>query len=91
MRQPRTPTIERAVDAAVAWLRAVRLPDGRWARFYQIGTNRPIFSGRDGVIKYQLSEIEQERIDGYAWFGTWREGAGREGVSEMERRLASQS
>ena len=71
MRQPRTPTIERAVDAAVAWLRAVRLPDGRWARFYQIGTNRPIFSGRDGVIKYQLSEIEQERIDGYAWFGTW--------------------
>ena len=35
MRQPRTPATERAVDAAVTWLRAVRLPDGRWARFYR--------------------------------------------------------
>ena len=71
MRQPRSPAIERAVDTAVVWLRAVRLPDGRWARFYEIGTNRPIFSGRDGVIRYELSEIEQERVEGYAWLGTW--------------------
>jgi len=41
-----------------------------WARFYQIGTNRPIFCGRDGVIKYRLSEIEQERRTGYSWYGT---------------------
>jgi PelA/Pel-15E family pectate lyase len=71
MRQPRTPAIERAVDGAVAWLRSVQLKDGRWARFYEIGTNRPIFSGRDGVIRYDISEIEAERRDGYAWFGTW--------------------
>ena len=42
-----------------------------WARFYQIGTNRPIFSGRDGKIKYHLAEIEQERRTGYAWYGYW--------------------
>ncbi len=42
-----------------------------WARFYDIGTNTPIFSGRDGVIKYKLSEIEQERRGGYAWYGDW--------------------
>jgi hypothetical protein len=71
MRQPRTPEIERAVDAAVSWLRAVRQPDGQWARFYQIGTNKPIFSGRDGVIRYQLAEVEEERREGYAWLGTW--------------------
>ncbi len=71
MRQPSTPAIVGAVDAAVTWLRAVRQEDGRWARFYELGTNRPIFSGRDGVIRYQLAEIEQERRDGYAWFGTW--------------------
>jgi hypothetical protein len=87
MRQPRTPTIERAVDAAVVWLRAVRLPDGRWARFYQIGTNRPIFSGRDGVIKYQLSEIEQERIDGYAWFGTWAKALVEQEYARWKNRL----
>ncbi|MEI8191601.1 MAG: pectate lyase, partial [candidate division NC10 bacterium] len=42
-----------------------------WARFYEIGTNRPIFSGRDGVIKYSMAEIEPERRNGYAWYGTW--------------------
>jgi PelA/Pel-15E family pectate lyase len=45
-----------------------------WARFYEIGTNRPIFSGRDGVIKYRLADIEPERRNGYAWYGDW--GAG---------------
>lgn len=42
-----------------------------WARFYEIGSNRPFFSGRDGVKKYDVSEIEAERRNGYAWYGTW--------------------
>ncbi len=42
-----------------------------WARFYELGTNRPIFTGRDKVIRYALSEIEQERRSGYAYYGTW--------------------
>jgi PelA/Pel-15E family pectate lyase len=39
-----------------------------WARFYEIGTGRPIFSGRDSVIKYSLAEIEHERRTGYNWY-----------------------
>ncbi|HZF41500.1 MAG TPA: pectate lyase [Blastocatellia bacterium] len=39
-----------------------------WARFYDINTGRPIFSGRDGVVKYSLAEIEQERRTGYNWY-----------------------
>lgn len=39
-----------------------------WARFYEIGTNRPIFCGRDGVIKYTFAEIEYERRTGYRWY-----------------------
>jgi len=39
-----------------------------WARFYDINTNRPIFSGRDSVIKKSLAEIEQERRTGYGWY-----------------------
>lgn len=42
-----------------------------WARFYEIETNRPIFSGRDGIIRFQFSEIEKERRTGYAWYGDW--------------------
>lgn len=39
-----------------------------WARFYEIGTNRPIFCSRDGVIRYNLSEISYERRNGYSWY-----------------------
>jgi PelA/Pel-15E family pectate lyase len=39
-----------------------------WARFYELGTNRPIFSGRDSVIRYSLAEIEYERRNGYRWY-----------------------
>ena len=39
-----------------------------WARFYEIGTNRPIFGGRDAVIRYDLSEVEPERRGGYRWY-----------------------
>jgi PelA/Pel-15E family pectate lyase len=61
------------VEAAVAWLRQVRISTEppQWARFYEIGTNRPIFSGRDGMIRYDLREIEAERRDNYAWLGSW--------------------
>ena len=44
-----------------------------WARFYEIESNRPIFSGRDGVKKYDIAEIESERRNGYAWYGAWGE------------------
>ena len=39
-----------------------------WARFYEIGTNRPIFAGRDRVIHYDVSQIEAERRNGYRWY-----------------------
>ena len=90
-----TPEIVAAVDAAVAWLKAVAIEglrleeftgtDGTrdrrvvadpaapplWARFYDLGTNRPIFTGRDKVVRSVFSEIEQERRSGYAYYGTW--------------------
>ncbi len=42
-----------------------------WARFYEIGTNYPMFVGRDGVVRYALSEIEYERRVGYSWINGW--------------------
>ena len=38
-----------------------------WARFYKIETNRPMFVGRNGVIKDSLAEIEYERRVGYSY------------------------
>jgi PelA/Pel-15E family pectate lyase len=39
-----------------------------WARFYELGSNRPIFTGRDKIVRYSLSEIERERRGGYAFY-----------------------
>ena len=37
-----------AILFALEWLEEVRLPDGRWARFYEIGTNVPFSSDGTG-------------------------------------------
>lgn len=44
-----------------------------WARFYEIGTNQPIFSDRDGVAKSRLADLGYERRNGYSWLGYWPE------------------
>jgi PelA/Pel-15E family pectate lyase len=78
------PAVVHAVHAGTAWFRASAIrgysyaprgvlaqkSDGGplWARFYELGTNKPIFSDRDGVIKYSLSEIGEERRRGYLWY-----------------------
>ncbi len=61
------PNLPKGVDA-------VATPDPNappiWARFYELETNRPIFIGRDAIIRYHVSEIEHERRTGYAWYVT---------------------
>ena len=42
-----------------------------WARFYDMDTNEPFFSGRDSQRKKTVAEIENERRIGYAWYGKW--------------------
>jgi PelA/Pel-15E family pectate lyase len=44
-----------------------------WARFYEIGSNRPVFTGRDKQIHYSYQEVERERRGGYDYYGTWPE------------------
>lgn len=41
-----------------------------WARFYELGTNRPVFMGRDSVVHYDVNEIELERRNGYGWYSS---------------------
>jgi PelA/Pel-15E family pectate lyase len=41
-----------------------------WARYYQIGTDKPIFGDRDKTIHDDVNELSRERRNGYAWFNT---------------------
>ncbi|HEV2837289.1 MAG TPA: pectate lyase [Pyrinomonadaceae bacterium] len=71
VKDPSAAVVE-AIEAAVAWFRESELKDPAggpvWARFYELGTNRPIFVGRDGVVKYNIAEIDEERRNGYRWY-----------------------
>jgi PelA/Pel-15E family pectate lyase len=78
------PAVVQAIQAGAAWFRETAIngytyvPRGGltaqpgagplWARFYEIGTNRPIFGDRDGQVRYDLSEIGEERRTGYLWY-----------------------
>ena len=42
-----------------------------WARFYELGTNRPLYLDRDSVFRYDFTKISYERRSGYAYHGTW--------------------
>ncbi len=73
-----------AVRDAAVWLRANAVygyaygPDRElvskagagplWARFYEIGTNRPIFSNRDSLVRYDWRALGEERRHGYDWW-----------------------
>ncbi|SMD17685.1 pectate lyase [Pedobacter nyackensis] len=69
-----------------AFVEALTLPGGKdrmlvekpgailWARFYDIDTNEPFFSGRDSKKVKTVAEIEHERRIGYAWYGAWAAG-----------------
>ena len=78
-----------------ARLGPLRVPDPMapvlWARFYEIGTNRPIFSGRDSIVKYSLAEIEHERRNGYSWYGEYRRTCWRRSTRRGKGALGTSS
>nr|WP_294895743.1 pectate lyase [uncultured Pedobacter sp.] len=39
-----------------------------WTRYYELGTDRPLFCNRDSKVVYSLAEVDRERRDGYAWY-----------------------
>jgi hypothetical protein len=59
------------MPAFVAWLKRSQIGSNRWARYYELETNKPIYGDRDGKIHYTLSEISAERQRGYAWEGSF--------------------
>ncbi|MEQ2006659.1 MAG: pectate lyase [Limisphaerales bacterium] len=56
---------------AIAWFKRSEISPGLWARYYELGTNKPIFGDRDGKIYYRLEDISEERRKGYSWRGDY--------------------
>ena len=78
-----SPLVVASVNAAADWLKANTLSGYTydpasglhespgagpiWARMYEIGTNRPIFSDRNGVKLYDWHQLKDRRR-GYGWY-----------------------
>ena len=65
--ETRDPAFAGPLPAAARWLRNSTIRPGVWARFYEIGSNRPVYGDRDGSVHYGLDEISDERRRGYDW------------------------
>jgi PelA/Pel-15E family pectate lyase len=75
--------VTKSVHAAARWLDAhklngytYRFENGRqdspgagplWARMYEIGNGRPIFSDRNGIRLYDWNQLKDRRL-GYGWY-----------------------
>jgi len=46
-----------------------------WARYYQIGSDKPIFGDRDKSIHDDVNELSRERRNGYNWYSAAAEHA----------------
>jgi len=75
----------RPISAFRAWLQRSQLSTNRWARLYELETNRPIYGDRDGVIHYTLEEISAERQRGYAWQGGFDLPSTLAGIDRLRR------
>lgn len=60
-----------------------------WARFYDLETNRPIYIGRDSIVRHDLMEIEHERRNGYRYVGEWAEPLLDEDYPAWKRSIAA--
>jgi PelA/Pel-15E family pectate lyase len=59
------------IPEAIAWYKRSQISPGRWARLYELTTNRPIYGDRDKKIHYTLEELSAERRTGYNWQNNW--------------------
>ncbi|HSH93402.1 MAG TPA: pectate lyase [Roseimicrobium sp.] len=59
----------KVVPRGLEWLEKSSIGTNRWSRFYELGSNRPLYGDRDGKVHYTLAELSDERRTGYGWEG----------------------
>ncbi len=57
------------IPAALDWYKSSQLPDGRWARFYELKTNRPLYFTSDNRTSYWLTYDDSDCPDHYGFKG----------------------
>lgn len=55
------------IPDALRWLKASRLPNGKWGRFLELGTNKPLYYDRGRIRVDSLHQLSLERRTGYGY------------------------
>lgn len=60
-------TLLEPIPDALRWLHEIRMDNGKWARFVELGTNKPLYYDRPRIRVNSLEELHPERRTGYAY------------------------
>jgi len=65
------------IEPAIDWLKRSAIGPGRWARLYEVGTNRPIYGDRTRGYKifYDYQAISEKERNSYGWQGEFGIGS----------------
>ena len=67
------PRLAAALERGRRWLSGSAIDVNRWARFYDLRANRPLYVDRSGVFYRSVDALPPERRDGYRWEGSFPE------------------
>lgn len=56
-----------AIPDALKWLKESELPNGKWGRFLELGTNKPLYYDRGRIRVESMEDLSLERRTGYAY------------------------
>jgi hypothetical protein len=60
-------TLLEPIPDAIRWLKASRLPNGKWGRFLELGTNKALYYDRGRIRVDSISQLSLERRTGYGY------------------------
>lgn len=60
-------TLLEPIPDSLRWLNEIRLPNGKWARFVELGTNKSLYYDRGRIRVNSVAELHPERSTGYGY------------------------
>lgn len=60
-------TLLEPIPDALRWLHDIRMENGNWARFVELGTNKALYYDRPRIRVESMAELHPERRTGYAY------------------------
>ncbi len=60
-------TLLEPIPDALRWLQEIRMENGKWARFVEIGTNKALYYDRPRIRVEKMDDLHPERRTGYGY------------------------